>query len=684
MPGYRSSKSRIVGLLAAGTAVDGPGDGQATVTFTQGALNSGTLSNPAYTITPSAAPTAGQTCNTTTCTVTGLTDGHNYTFTVVEHTTGGDSAASSSSNSVTPAPVPVISNFNPSTPENYGTTQQLSATTTAGTVTFSSSTPSTCTTTSAGLVTPVLQGTCTLNADEAASTTNPPAVSLTKSITIVAVQPGAPTNVVAAAGNASATVAFTPPASNGGAPITGYTATASLGGLHSVGCTSSPCTVSGLINGTQYTFTVTATNSATAGPLTSPPSAASNTIRPGVTPQSITFSNPGTQTFGTTPQLTATASSGLAVTFTSTTAPVCTVTSDGKLTFVTIGTCTINADQSGDATHQSAPTVTQSFTVQKATPTVTVTSNANPSVFGQALTFTATLTNPVATGQLQWVVDGNNVGSPIALSNSGTATYAPSSPLAVGSHTVKAVYAGDTNDNTANGQLTQVVNKASTTTTVQVSGDTITATVAPVSPGAGIPTGSVSFTVGGVSAGSAQLSSGVASLTGSNVGNQQVTAAYSGDGSFLASNGHRVLGPTVVAQVSSAHPKHNGWYRSAVTVSFTCTATTAPLSNGCPGPVTRSHNGAGQSVQRTVTADDGGTTTVTVSPINIDQTPPSLTVRRVGNTVRCRAHDSLSGGATCTVVRHATTSNGVTNVSWKAVATDRAGNRTVKRGRFSY
>jgi hypothetical protein len=84
--------------------------------------------------------------------------------------------------------------------------------------------------------------------------------------------PGAPTNVSATAGDGSAEVSFTPPADNGGAPITAYTAISSPGPL-SGSCSASPCRVTGLTNGTSYTFTVTATNEAGEGPQSAPSAA---------------------------------------------------------------------------------------------------------------------------------------------------------------------------------------------------------------------------------------------------------------------------------------------------------------------------------------------------------------------------------------------------------------------------
>ena len=87
--------------------------------------------------------------------------------------------------------------------------------------------------------------------------------------------PGAPTGVTAVGGNGQATVSFAAPANNGGSPITGYTVTSSPGGVTLSG-TASPFVVTGLANGTSYTFTVTASN----GAGTSAPSAPSNAVTP--------------------------------------------------------------------------------------------------------------------------------------------------------------------------------------------------------------------------------------------------------------------------------------------------------------------------------------------------------------------------------------------------------------------
>ncbi|MFC1777576.1 M6 family metalloprotease domain-containing protein [Pseudomonadota bacterium] len=90
-----------------------------------------------------------------------------------------------------------------------------------------------------------------------------------------ALVPGAPTIGATTAGDEEATVTFTPPASNGGASITSYTATASPGGLTG-SAAGSPITIAALTNGVTYTFSVKATNTAGEGPASGP----SNPVMP--------------------------------------------------------------------------------------------------------------------------------------------------------------------------------------------------------------------------------------------------------------------------------------------------------------------------------------------------------------------------------------------------------------------
>ena len=95
----------------------------------------------------------------------------------------------------------------------------------------------------------------------------------------------------------------------------------------------------------------------------------------------------------------------------------------------------------------------------------------------------------------------------------GVATFTTNT-LAVGTYTVTASYAGDTNFTGSNGTLAggQTVNKAATTakltrsTTEAGTPLTFTATILPVAPGGGVPTGSVQFVIDGIVRGTVDLS----------------------------------------------------------------------------------------------------------------------------------------------------------------------------------
>jgi len=134
-------------------------------------------------------------------------------------------------------------------------------------------------------ITPLTSGSITLTVTNSVGLNNPAALTYTAN----AVVPTVPGIGTAVPNNAQAYVAFTAPSSDGGATITGYTATSTPGSFTGTG-TTSPITVTGLTNGTGYTFTVHATNSVG----NSSESSASNSVTPYVAATSFTLTGPST------------------------------------------------------------------------------------------------------------------------------------------------------------------------------------------------------------------------------------------------------------------------------------------------------------------------------------------------------------------------------------------------------
>jgi hypothetical protein len=173
---------------------------------------------------------------------------------------------------------------------------------------------------------------------------------------------------------------------------------------------------------------------------------------------------------------------------------------------------------------------------------VTLTTDTNTAVTGQPVTLTATVAsaNGTPTGSVTFL-DRTTVLGVVALDPNGQASLVL--PLGVGTHSLTASFAGiapftaSTSD-----AVTETVNPAATTTSLSadVFGGTFvqfTATVLPVAPGAGVPTGTITLFDGDHIVGTAQLDAQGQAFIDIDLapGTHTLTASYSGDNSFLAS-----------------------------------------------------------------------------------------------------------------------------------------------------
>jgi YVTN family beta-propeller protein len=224
-----------------------------------------------------------------------------------------------------------------------------------------------------------------------------------------------------------------------------------------------------------------------------------------------------------------------------------------NVTFTPTTTGTVSAtllvtDNSGDVPgtqHQ----VSLTGTAVQATSATTVTPSITSSVFGESVTFTATVTpnTPLAPTGAVTFKDGTTTLCSAVTLTSGQATCATAA-LAIATHSIAASYTGDTKftaSSNAAAPLSFIVGKASSSVGVgssvnpSVPGQsvTFTATVTVAAPGAGTPTGSVTFNEGATAIctsvtlpTSGQATCATSALA---VGQHSITAVYSGDSHFL-------------------------------------------------------------------------------------------------------------------------------------------------------
>ena len=307
--------------------------------------------------------------------------------------------------------------------------------------------------------------------------------------------------------------------------------------------------------------------------------------------------------------------------------------SSGKATFTTStltgGSHSITGSYAGDSNCKSSTSSTLTQTVNKANTTTTLSSSANPSAYGSAVIFTATISSTTATGTVTFK-DGSTTLGTGNVSN-GTATFSTST-LAVGSHSITGVYSGDANYNTStSSRLTQTVKQASavalsSSTNPLPSGANVMFT-AIVTPSAA--TGTVTFFDGSTTLGTGTLSGGAAVFSTSSlaVGTHSITAVYGGDSNYIGSTSSALIQNVLTLSSISVTPQ-NVSVPVGANKQFTATGT---FSDASVGDVTAS---------ATWTSSD--TTVATMSSLG------SATILDEGPTTIQAAVGTVNGSTTLT------------------------------------
>ncbi|MFW6867411.1 Ig-like domain repeat protein [Nocardioides sp. CPCC 206347] len=234
------------------------------------------------------------------------------------------------------------------------------------------------------------------------------------------------------------------------------------------------------------------------------------------------------------------------------------VTTDGSGTRATLdltdlapGSYQLTARYAGDADYTASESAPVSHTVIEGTAvvetTTVLTSSANPSTYGELITFSAQVTaadDSTPAGSVQFSVDGQDVGGPVAVGNDGVAESPTLGSPDPGDHTVIAAFSPEPGFSGSGDILTQTVAAAGVDIDLQSSnadaeaGDEVrfTAEVSSPTPGTGTPTGYVQFAIDGQPFGDAvELEDGSATspvIDDLAPGNHTVTALYSGDVHF--------------------------------------------------------------------------------------------------------------------------------------------------------
>jgi hypothetical protein len=343
--------------------------------------------------------------------------------------------------------------------------------------------------------------------------------------------------------------AVTPAANGAGADLTAPTASIGANGLAQVDATA---------NATAGSYIVLAS---AAGAVTSPNFRLTNLTNDlvrlafaGLTSETIIFGTGTVTVTGTLANGVQTPPQGESVAVTLAGVTQEAVIGAGGAFATTFATADLNVEDSpytilytyaGDGRFASVAT-TSLLMVTPATPSVGVAAAGGAAVFGQPVTFVASVTSTGTPGGSVTFDDGTLPLGTVPLDGFGSATLTLGS-LAVGSHTITASYSGDLNlAGATSGSFTESIAQAGTEVILarvavlrkkKVVSVRLTAEVEPLAPAAGIPGGTVRFMVNKKTIGTRALEGGAATLnvkTGS-VSKKPITLVYGGDASFLSS-----------------------------------------------------------------------------------------------------------------------------------------------------
>ncbi len=435
----------------------------------------------------------------------------------------------------------------------------------------------------------------------------------------VVTAPGSPQSLTAKGANSgSVALSWSPPSSYGGSPVTYnvYDSTTPGGEgntpVNSPAITGTAYDVTGLVAGTTYYFVLKASNSAGTSSASNETSSIPYTLAASSSPPSPVYPANVTVSVNGLP-----ANATGSVSFTVDSTVVCTSVpvSGGGASCAgpspPAGSHSFTAAYSGDGNYVGS-SVAGNFSVAQAATSLTLAANPTTTSYGNAVDLSASNLPAGATGTVAFSVDGTVVCAAVPVSGGGASCTDAEPATGVGN--AGASYSGDTDYQASNAAANFTVTQAPVTFSVStaplspVYGDAITITASGLPSGA---TGTINFSVDGtVVCGSVTVSAGGAACVDSGVkaGNHSVTASYSGDTDYQASNAaanFTVTQAPVTFSVSTA--PLSPVYGDAITI------TASGLPSGATGTINFSVDGT--VVCGSVTVSAGGAACVDAKPV---------------------------------------------------------------------